>query len=149
MSNILTKEDIIGGITKEQLCRIESLDGSIYLRPLSESEISKLREEEADAYGNFETLEKSQTKGRRQIKGETENKAKINVQKTMKSTNEVRRKKILMSLDNESNKKDKWTLQDIGNIFNEKQVLELAEKVDEISGVNVTDEDVEDFPENK
>ena len=55
---LLRKEDILSGINHIQKVEIESLNGEIYLKPLSESQLNQLELIEAKAMGIYESTQK-------------------------------------------------------------------------------------------
>ena len=134
---VLRKEDILSGINHVQLVEIESLDDSIYLKPLSEAQLTEIDLIEAKALGVYESSQRGRS--------EALNKGKINPAKATQSTSDAKIAKIKLSINNEKSE-DTWTDEEIGslprNVFNE-----LLEKIDEISGVEVTKQEVEKFPE--
>lgn len=134
---VLTKSEILGGINHIQKINIESLGGELYLRPLSESELMEVDLVEAKALGTFES---TQT-GRKSAS----NKGKINLAKATQASSQAKLTKIQLSINNEKNAEE-WTLEEIGQLSRE-TINELSSKVDEISGVETTKEDVEKFPE--
>ena len=71
----LKKSDILQGINDPKEIRIESLDGTLWLRPLSSSELDEIDKIEAKGMESYETNSKS----RGRIQGETIAKGKINV----------------------------------------------------------------------
>lgn len=140
----LKKSDILQGINDPKEIRIESLDGTLWLRPLSNSELDEIDKIEAKGMESYETNSKS--RGRAQ--GETIAKGKINVSLATTKGAEARDRKIEMSLDNPKNADDPWTLEDIGQL-KRKTVEELIEKIDELSGVSISKSDIDNFPEDE
>lgn len=136
---VLTKKDIISGINNIQRVTIESLGGEIYLQPLSEAQLSDLDLIEAKAMGVYE----SSQKGRQ----DAINKGKINLAKATEASAEARIAKISLSINNEKNQ-DTWTDEEIG-LLPRNVIEELITKINEISGVNTTKREVENFPENE
>ena len=134
---VLRKEDILSGINHIQLVEIESLDDTIYLKPLSEAQLTEIDLIEAKALGVYESSQRGRS--------EALNKGKINLAKATQSSAEAKIAKIKLSINNDENE-DTWTEEEIGslprNVFNE-----LLDKIDEISGVDVTKNEVEKFPE--
>ena len=141
MVNILKKADILRGIDDPEHIKIDSLGGYLWLRPLSNKELDDLDEMEAKAMGIFETKEI----GKGNIRGETNTNGKLNVAKVTRASAEVQVEKVYLSLDNPKNEEDeKWDYEDI-NKLHRKTVEEIADKVDELSGVTVTQQEVERF----
>lgn len=136
---VLRKEDILGGINNIQKVTIESLGGELWLRPLSEAELSQIDLIEAKAMGVYESSQRGT--------GEALNKGKINLAKATEATEEARLAKISLSINNEKNP-DKWSEEEIGSLSRD-AVEELISKIDEISGVKTAARDVDKFPENE
>lgn len=136
---VLRKEDILGGINNIQKVTIESLGGELWLRPLSEAELSQIDLIEAKAMGVYESSQRGT--------GEAVNKGKINLAKATEATEEARLAKISLSINNEKNP-DKWSEEEIGSLSRD-AVEELISKIDEISGVKTAARDVDKFPENE
>lgn len=136
---VLRKEDILGGINNIQKVTIESLGGELWLRPLSEAELSQIDLIEAKAMGVYESSQRGT--------GEAFNKGKINLAKATEATEEARLAKISLSINNEKNP-DKWSEEEIGSLSRD-AVEELISKIDEISGVKTAARDVDKFPENE
>ena len=145
---VIKKSDILHGIKNPRLVTIESMGGELWLRPLSSAEVDIINEIEAEGYGNYETNSKNRSKGNQYSVGETISKGKINVLKMQKSTVKAKYEAIFRSLDNEKNEDDKWTLEDIKGL-RQNQVDEIYDNVKEISGIDVTVEEVENFPQDE
>jgi len=135
---VLTKKEILDGTNNIQEVKIESLGDTVYLRPLSESELMEVDMVEAQGLGVFETTQ--------QGKRDALNKGKLNLAKATQASSEAKLKKIELSINNNKNP-DSWTVDEIGQL-SRKTVDELILKIDEISGVNITNGDVDKFPEN-
>lgn len=136
---VLRKEDILSGINNIQQVRIDGLDGEIYLQPLSESQLSEIDLIEAKAMGVYESSQKGRS--------EALNRGKINLAKATEASAEAKIAKISLSINNDKSP-DTWDEEEIGSLPRN-VVEELIEKIDEISGVNVTTRDVDKFPENE
>lgn len=136
---VLRKEDIISGINNIQKVTIKSLDGEIYLKPLSEAQLQELDLIEAKALGVYESSQRGRS--------EATNKGKINLAKATEASHEAKIAKIKLSINNEKSP-DTWTDEELGAL-QRNVVNEIIEKIDEISGVNTTARDVEKFPENE
>ena len=136
---VLKKEDILSGINNVQQVTIESLGGEIWLKPLSESQLSEIDLIEAKALGVYESSQRGRS--------EALNKGKINLAKATEATSEAKIAKIKLSINNEKID-DHWTDEEIGSLPRD-VVDELLEKIDEISGVHTTTREVEKFPENE
>lgn len=136
---VLSKLDILNGINNIQKVEIESLGGEIYLRPLSESELQDLEMIESKALGVYE----SSQKGRR----DAITKGKINVAKATEASNTAKIQKIFLSINNDKSPEE-WSEEEIGQL-SRKTINELIDKINEISGVEVTTGDVDKFPEDE
>ena len=145
---IIKKADVLHGILDPKKVQIESLGGELWLRPLSSAEVDEINQIEAEGYGNYETNSKNQTRGNKTSIGETISKGKINVLKMQKATTKAKYTAIYMSLDNSKNEDDPWEMGDI-QALKQDQVDELHKKVQEISGMNVSEEDIETFPQDE
>ncbi len=147
----LTRNEILNGINNIEKYTIESLNGEIWLRPLSQSEIGQVNNIEAAGFGKFKTEEKAKRGVRQQIGSEMKSFGELNVKETQKASNEAKTKAVLFSITNAKYTDDPFTQTDIeslpGKVFNE-----IYEKVKEISGlgedVNL-EEEVDSFPENE
>ncbi len=134
---VLTKNEILKGINNIQKINIKSLGGEVYLRPLSETELKEVEMVEAKGMGVFESTQK----GRR----EAMNKGKIDLVKATDATYNSKLTKIQLSINNDKNP-DKWTLDEIGELPRN-AINELIEKIDELSGIETTKQEVDTFPE--
>lgn len=144
---ILTKSAILKGKNNIEAHHIKSLDGEIYLRPLTQGEWTEIEKIEAKALGSFKTSEKSRKKGRRQLPSSLESSGEINAEKQTAAAAKAKIETIRLSINNEKNP-DEWTTEEI-NDLTKKQVTELFEKVREISDIDndEIEDDIEDFPE--
>ena len=136
---VLTKEAILNGINQIEEYEIEALDGSVYLRPLSESEMITVEKIEAKGIGTYESTQK----GRR----DATNRGKINLEKATDSSGNARLTKIQLSMNNDKNP-DSWTIEEIGQLPRG-AINELESIIDEISGIETTQREVEKFPEDE
>ena len=151
MAKIIRISDIVDGTSKEEKYMIKSLNGEVWLRPLTQKEINEISEIEAAAIGTFETNEKSNNRSSRSrnIKSQLESKGKLSVLKTTQAQNQAKIKAGAYSLDKseyEDEKFDEETLLKAPSAV----IEEIYEKVQEISGLNNTEleSDVEEFPQN-
>lgn len=134
----LTKSSILKGINKIESVTIDSLDGELWLRPLSSAELDEINCIEAEGLGNIE----------QNMKGQRINKAtqttKLNVLKVTQASNKAKYELIRLSLDNPKNTEE-WSIEEIQQLpINVTD--EIEQKVREISGVDVTKRDVKNFP---
>ena len=135
---VLTKSSILKGIKEVKSVTIDSLDGELWIRPLSSAELDEINCIEAEGLGNIEQNMKSQRNKATQT-------TKINVLKVTQASNNAKYELIRLGLDNPKNESDPWTLEEIKELpINATD--ELEQKIKEISGVDVTKSDVKQFP---
>ena len=134
---LLTKSNILQGIKQIQKVKLETLNGEIYLRPLSSAEVNEVLEIEAQGYGNFKA---SNVNRATQAQGE------MNLAKMQKASAEAHYIAIHKSINNEKNN-DEWTIDDLKNLP-KNAIDELYDHVIDISGANITEADVKEFREN-
>lgn len=139
---VLKKSQILEGIKDPKKITIEALNGELWLRPLSNAELDEIDRIEAKGMESYETNSKS----RGRIQGETIAKGKINVHLATVNGAKARDRKIEMSLDNEKNADDPWTIEEIGELSRD-AVNEIVEAIDQLSGLDVTKGDIDQFPE--
>ena len=135
---VLNKSDIMLGIDDPRLVMIKSLDGEIYLRPLSSAEINKIVGIEAAAYGSFEAT----SKGRR----DQNTTGKVNLAKMNEATAKAQYEAIFLSINNSKNEDD-WKMDEI-KALPQNVILELYDQVMLISGAETTEADVKNFPQD-
>ena len=133
---ILNKSDILLGIDNPQKIEIETLNGEIWLRPLSSAEINEIMNIEAEGIGTFKASS---------IKGQTTTDGKMNLAKMQEKSNEAKYIAIHKSINND--KGDEWTLEELQQLPAD-AVNEIYDQVMRISGAEVTTADVKKFPEN-
>ncbi len=153
MAKIIRISDIVDGTSKEEKYMIKSLNGEVWLRPLSQKEINEISEIEAAAIGTFETNEKSNNSRNRarNIRSQLESKGKLSVLKTTQAQNQAKIKAVAYSLDNSKYAEEKELITEEELLKAPSNVIEeIYEKVQEISGLNNTEleSDVEEFPQN-
>lgn len=148
---VVTKEQVLQSVDTPQLEYIESLNDEIPLRPLSKTELIKVENIEAKAYGKFETNETAKRKGMRQSKqmnSEIQTKGVVDLAKQSKASFEGKVAAIHLSINNDHPDAEKWDKSEIermpGKVFDE-----IFERVQEISGVDITEGELEDFPEDE
>lgn len=136
---VLTKSAILEGINKVEKVEIKSLDAEMWLRPLSAAELDEIEAIEAKGMGvveqNTTSLQAAQS-------------VKLDVFKITTSSAKAKYEKICKSLDNPKNQDDPWTVEEIQQLP-KSAINEINDKVNELSGVEVTSQDVKKFPENK
>lgn len=144
---VLKRADILKGVNKIEKVTIKALDGELFLRALSSAEIDEITDIEAEGFGEYETNNKTLSH-RGKVKNEESNsKAKINVSKVNKKSNEAVYTMIHKSLSNKEYENDPFTYDDITKLSKD-AINELKDKIREISGWTTTDEDVENFLED-
>ena len=134
---ILTKSDILQGIDTPKKIEIESLNGEVWLRPLSSAEVNEVMQIEAEGYGTFNA---------RSGQKNTSAEGKMNLAKMYDKNNESQYIAIHKSINNPKN--DEWTLEELKQLRKD-AIKELYEKTMELSGVEITEQDVKRFPENE
>lgn len=130
---ILTKETLLKGVNNIKKVELETVDGSVYIRPLNHSEVTHYNSITAKALGDIQT-----DGGRR--KGVSAN-FKINLEKSTLATSEAQAYAVATSL---SCKEQEWSEGEVqkldGALFNE-----IFKAVAELSGL---DTDVESEVDN-
>lgn len=134
---MLTKSDILQGIDNPVKVKIETLNGEIWLRPLSSAEVNEILNIEAEGIGTFTASN---------IRGQTSADGKMNLAKMQTKQNEAQYIAIHKSINN--NKGDEWTLDEIKQMQLD-AVHEIYDHVMKISGAEVSTSDVKQFLENE
>jgi len=151
---VLTVEDILNGVEECKEVRIESLDDTMYLRPLSKGEWEKTNSIRQESLGDYVTNEKAKSAGaysRKQRIADIESKLSFNIKENGDADFRARVEAIHMSLNNPGYEKppSKESIKKLPNdAFDE-----IYEKVREISGVSEEaivelEDDVDEFPED-
>lgn len=135
---ILTKADILQGIETPKKIEIKALGGEIWLRPLSSAEVDEILHLEAQGYGTFNAS---------QNRGQTMADAKMNLAKMQEKQAESKYLTIHKSINNPKNH-DEWTLNEVKQ-FKHDAVNEIYDHIMDLSGVEVTKKDIENFPEEE
>jgi hypothetical protein len=135
---LLTKSDILQGINDPKKVEIETLNGELWLRPLSSAEIDEITNIEAQGYGTFNASSRQKN---------TVAEGKMNLPKMQEKSNEAKYTAIHKSINNDKYDEE-WTLTELKQ-FNKKAINEIYQKVIDLSGVEVTEGDVKQFPENE
>ena len=148
---VLKKEDLLSGKNRIQKIQLETVGDEIYLRPLTRAEVSECESIENRALGDYTTNEQSNRKGRRQKpKSSINTEGKVNIEKVSKAAYESEKYMIYLSINNDENHKHglDFTEEEVGQmdtpVFNE-----IVAHVKDISGLDVTEEEVQDFPQNE
>ena len=148
---VLTVEDILNGVEEYKEVPIESLNDTMYLRPLSKGEWEKTNSIRNESLGDYVTNEKGRATSRNQRRADIESKLKFNIKENADSEFRARIEAIHMSLTNPGyvNPPSKEAIKMLpADVFDE-----IYEKVKELSGVtdiamDNLEDDVDDFPEN-
>ncbi len=140
----LTKEALLNGINNHKTIKLNSTEGEVVLRPLSQAEVGEYDNIQARAMGTFDTNEKAR-RGMRNSSDVTST-GKINFAKTSEAQYDAQRYAVAKSM---SCKGEEYTEEEVGQ-FDGKVFEEIFENVKEISGIE--DENIEmevdRFPEN-
>lgn len=135
---VLTKSDILQGIDTPKKVKINSLNGEIWLRPLSSAEVNEIMNIEAQGYGTFNATNN---------RGQTMADAKMNLSKLQEKQAEAKYIAIHKSINNTSNT-DEWEIEELKQ-FSKQSIDEIYNKVMDLSGVDVTEGDIKQFPEKE
>jgi hypothetical protein len=135
---VLTKSDILQGIKNPKKIKIEALNGELWLRPLSSSEVDEILNTEAQGYGTFNATSK---------RGKTMTDGKMNLPKLQEKQAEAKYLAIYKSINNQKNN-DEWEIDEIKQFRND-AVNEIYDHVMELSGVDTTERDVKEFLEDE
>ena len=135
---ILTKSSILQGINTPKKIKIESLNGELWLRPLSSAEVDEILHIEAEGYGTFNASNN---------RGQTMADAKMNLAKMQEKQAEAKYIAIHKSINNDKNS-DEWAIEELKQ-FPHDAVQEIYDQVMELSGAEVTVADVKNFPEEE
>ena len=134
---ILTKAKILNGIDTPEKVKLETLDGEIWLRPLSSAEVNEVLNIEAQGMGTFNASN---------IRGQTQADGKMNLAKMQEKQNEAQYIAIHKSINNPKNS-DEWSIDEIKQLPAD-AVKEIYDAVMKLSGAEVTTADVKKFPED-
>ena len=135
---ILNKANILQGTKQIQKIKLETLQGEIYLKPLTSAEVNEILQIEAQGYGKFKATNNNKTP---LAQGE------MDLAKMQKATAEAHYEAIHKSINNEKNP-DEWTIEELQQLP-QNTIDEIYEQVMDISGANITEADINQFPENK
>ena len=133
---VLTKADILMGVDSPKKILIEALGGELWLRPLSSAEANEILNIEAQGYGTFNASN---------IRGQTTTDGKMNLAKMQEKQAEAKYHAIHISINN--NKNDEWEYEEIKQLPSD-AIDELYNKIMDLSGVDVTERDIKQFPDN-
>ena len=136
--SILSKSEILQGINNPQKIQITALNGELWLRPLSSAEVNEVQNIEAQGYGTFNATNRQ---------NQTTTDGKMNLAKMQEKTAEAKYIAIHKSINNPKNK-DPWEIDEIKQ-FKSDAINEIYDHIMKLSGVEVTEADVKQFPENE
>jgi hypothetical protein len=136
--SILSKSEILQGIDNPQKIQITALNGELWLRPLSSAEVNEVQNIEAQGYGTFNATNRQ---------NQTTTDGKMNLAKMQEKTAEAKYIAIHKSINNPKNK-DPWEIDEIKQ-FKSDAINEIYDHVMKLSGVEITEADVKQFPENE
>ena len=144
---VLSKSDILSGANSYQEYELESVKGSISLRPLTIGELHQIQEMKDKALGDYVANQRGAS--RKRVKESLEAQAKINVGKQTIASHKADVKTILWGLDNEGNP-DKYTEEDIKKMHQPifEEILSIVKKISHMEDEEV-EEDVDNFPEDE
>ena len=135
---ILTKNQILQGINQITQIRIEALDGELWLRPLSSAEVNEILNIEAQGYGTINANNNA--------RGQTQAEGKMNLAKMQEKQAEAKYTAIHKSINNDKSS-DEWSYEEIKDLPSN-AIDEIYNKIMELSGADVTERDVKQFPED-
>ena len=136
--SILSKSEILQGIDNPQKIQIKALNGELWLRPLSSAEVNEVQNIEAQGYGTFNATNRQ---------NQTTTDGKMNLAKMQEKTAEAKYIAIHKSINNPKNK-DNWEIDEIKQ-FKSDAINEIYDHIMKLSGVEITEADVKQFPENE
>lgn len=148
---VLTADDILNGIEEYKEVPIDTLNDTIYLRPLSKAEWEKTNSIRQESLGDYTTNEKAKSISRKQRISNIESQLKFNIKENGDADFKAQVEAIYMSMDNpgygEPTPKEKIK-KFPSDVFDE-----IYEKVKEVSGISEDaivdlEDDVEEFPED-
>lgn len=146
----IRKEDVLISVEDAELVEIIALGDELPLRPLSKKEINEVNKIETKAYGKFETSETAYRKGMRQqkktIDSQISTKGVVDLYKQQEAEYQGRLHALYLSMNNKHPDCEEWEKKDIerlkGDAFDE-----IFEKVQILSGIDIGEDEVENFPE--
>lgn len=146
---VLTIEEILNGVEDYKEVYLDSLDDTVFLRPLSKGEWEKTNSIRQESLGDYVTNEKAQAVSRNQRVSNIESQLKFNIKQNADADFKAQVEAIFMSCNNPGNEKPpkRTDIEKLpAGIFDE-----MYTKVKELTGINddvELEDDVEDFPEN-
>ncbi len=136
--SLLNKANILQGVDSPRKVKIEALDGEIYPRPLSSAEVNEILHIEAEGYGTFNATSN---------RGQTMADGKLNLTKMQEKQAEAKYTAIHKSINNDKNT-DEWSFDEL-QLLPSNAINEIYDQVMKLSGADVTERDVKNFPENE
>lgn len=145
---VLTADEILNGIENYEEIKIESLNDTVYLRPLSKGEWESVNSIRQESLGDYTTNEKAQSLSRKQRVSNIESQLKFNIKANSAADFKAQIEAIYLSMDN-SGYESKTPREKIKKFPND-VFDEIYENVKKISGIHddvQLEDDVEDFLE--
>lgn len=142
---MVTKAEILNGIKVPEEYEVKALRQKVWLRRLTSAELDESSYIEAKGFGNID--QNTRSKAQNIQTADVNQNNKINLEKVTKAQDDAKYYIIQKSLDNPKYESDPWTLDEI-KMLPIDATDELLQIVREISGVNVTKEEVKKFPED-
>lgn len=148
---VLTADEIINGIAEYKEERIEALDDTVFLRPLSKGEWEKTNSIRQESLGDYTTNETAKALSRNQRVSNIKSQLKFNIKENGDADFKAQVEAIYLSMDNPGY--EKTTPRETIKKFPPDVFDEIYEKVKEISGVSEDaivdlEDDVDDFLED-
>ncbi|MBR3140449.1 MAG: hypothetical protein IKF11_06245 [Methanobrevibacter sp.] len=146
---VLSVEEIVNGVDDFKEIEIESVNDTVFLRPLSKGEWAKVDSIRQAALGDYTTNEKAKSLSTKQRISNVESQLKFNIKENGDAEFKAQVEAIFLSMSNDGydNKPTKESIKSMRpDVFDE-----IYEKVKEISGISddiVLEDDVDEFPEN-
>lgn len=145
----LSIDEIINGKNKATKFTIEALSGEVYLRPLTQEEISTIKSIESEGFGTFQTEEKAKGSRKKRI-SEMVSRGEISVKDTQVSSDKAKTNAVLFSLSNDHYNED-WTEEKVNKIEGPafKEIYEIVKEISGLSEDEDLEEEIDEFPENE
>lgn len=144
---MLSKSDILIGANNYEEINLESVKGSICIRPLTVGEIHQISQMKNKALGDYTANQ--QTSSKRSVAGKINAQAKMNMEKITIADNKADIKIVFWGLQNEGNP-EKYSEEEIAimkpAVFDE--ILDHVKRISHMEDEEL-EEDVENFPEDE
>lgn len=146
---VKTLTDLLNGTKNTEKIYLESIQDYIKVRYLSIAELNRIEKIEAKAMGTFTTTQTAGQRGRRQIPGQTQSNAKINMIKQTEATQEAQF--LMVALACSYDDEHQYTPEEIEeNPFLQGKVFrELYEKIRDMNNTEDLEEEVDEFPQDE